>query len=130
MAQFPKKEIEIQALIEKMISGYGEYPAEFPNADVPGLVEVFDEYRHNKVVQTWKEAWVHLLTEAKDNALDALVVKMQSELKQSEVDTSADPKQLELIGWTDKQTTAPSAPPGQPRMLEITAEGAGTIDLD
>ncbi|HUW60684.1 MAG TPA: fibronectin type III domain-containing protein [Candidatus Bathyarchaeia archaeon] len=130
MAQFPKKEIEIRALIEKMISGYGEYPAEFPNADVPGLVVVYDEYRNKKAVQIWKEAWVHLLTETKDIALDALVVKMVSELKQSEVDTSADPKQLELIGWTDKQTPAPSAPPGQPRMLEITAEGAGTIDLD
>lgn len=131
MAQFPKKEIEIRALIERMISGYGEYPVEFPNADVPGLVVVFDEYRQKKAMQVIKEAWVHLLTETKDTALDALVVKMHSELKQSEVDVSADPKQLELIGWSDKQITVPSARPGQPRMLEIVSEGPdGTIDLD
>jgi len=97
---------------------------------VPGLIVVREEYKSKKLVQIWKEASAHLATETKDIALDALVVKMESELKQSEVDTAADPKQLELIGWSDAQTASPSAPPGQPRMLEITAEGVGTIDLD
>jgi len=130
MARFPRKENEMLALINKMIAGYEEYPAEFPHADVPGLMDVREEHKNKRLVQEWKEASAHFATEAKDIALEAFVVKMQTELKQSEVDTSADPKQLELIGWTDKQTPAPSARPGQPRMLEITAEGAGTIDLD
>ncbi|HUX65526.1 MAG TPA: fibronectin type III domain-containing protein [archaeon] len=131
MAQFPKREDEILALINKMIAGYGTYPAEFPNADPAGLTVVREEYKSKKLAQVCKEAWAHLATDAKNIALDALTVRMQAELEQSEVDTSGDAKELELIGWSDKQTPAPSAPPGQPRTLEITSEGeGGTIDLD
>jgi len=130
MARFPRKENEMLALINKMIAGYEEYPAEFPHADVPGLMDVREEHKNKRLVQEWKEASAHFATEAKDIALEALVVKMQTELKQSEVDTSADPNQLEIIGWSAQQAPEPAAAPGQPRLLEITAEGRGTIELD
>jgi len=130
MARFPKREDEIHALINRMISGYEAYPAEFPNADPVGLRVVRDEYENYKVGQLCKEAWAHLATEAKDQALEALVFEMESQLKQSEVDTSGDAKELELLGWSDREIPEPANAPGQPRLLEIVSEGAGTIDLD
>ena len=46
-----------------------------------------------------------------------------SQLKQSEVDTAADPEKLELIGWGRKA-------PGQPRNLDPMIQGPGTLFLD
>ncbi len=55
---------------------------------------------------------------------------MGTQLKQSEVDTKADPEKLEYIGWSPKSPAHPANVPGQPRNLETVVQGPGTIFLD
>ena len=130
MPRFPKREADVVALADAMISGYTANPGVFPNADVAALQAVRDAYQTAKNAQLDAQAQAQLATESKDTALDGLEDGMKTQLKQSEVDTTADPEQLELIGWGKKAPAQPSDPPGQPRALDPVIQGQGTLFLD
>ncbi|MCP4644826.1 MAG: fibronectin type III domain-containing protein, partial [bacterium] len=55
---------------------------------------------------------------------------LKLQIKRSEVDTAADPIQLELLGYAPKATARPVDLPGQPRELRPRAEGAGDVTLE
>ena len=130
MPKFPRKELEIQELVHRMIQGYTDDPAIFPNADIPGLQALLTAYETANNDQEAKQAVFHLATDVKDVALHAMEVKMRDQLKQSEVDVAANKEALELIGWGPRATPAPTVPPGQVRVLQIVSEGPGTLKLD
>ncbi len=130
MPKFPGREADAVMLAHSMISGYTINPTVFPNADLIGLQAALDAYADAKTDQNDKRAQAQLATEIKDDALEALEENMKTQLKQSEVDTATDSEQLELIGWGPKAPAQPSDPPGQPRNLDPTVQGPGTLFLD
>jgi len=127
--KFPRKENEIWGLARHMIAGYTEKPGMFPHADVAGLQAALAEYEAKKEEQDDAAARHHMATEAKDGVLQGLELKMQAQLKQSEVDVGADVDELIVIGWGPRAKRRPVAPPGQVRRLQIVEEGAGTLKL-
>jgi len=130
MPQFPKKETDVVALADAMIAGYTANPTIFTSADVAGLTAALDAFTTAKHDQTDKLALAQLATEAKDLKLDDLEAVMNNQLKLSEVDTTANPQQLTLIGWGPKTVPTPSTPPGQPRDLDPVIQGPTTVFLD
>ena len=130
MPRFPRREAEVIALADAMIAGYTANPADFPNADVPALQAVRDTYQTSRDEQTESMGRTQLKTDVKEEDLDDLVEFMKNQLKQSDVDTAADPEKLGLIGWGPKAPGQPSNPPGQPRALDPIIQGPGTLFLD
>jgi len=130
MPKFPHKEMEVLGLAHRMIAGYTDNPGIFTNADIPGLQALVTAYEAAKDDQETKQAVLHIATELKDVALNDMEVKMNDQLKQSEVDVAANEEALELIGWGPRATPVPTTPPGQVRVLEIVNEGPGTLKLD
>lgn len=44
MADFPKIEVDVSQLASTMLAGYGAHIADFPSADVPGLMAAKTAY--------------------------------------------------------------------------------------
>ena len=130
MPKFPIRESEVLALAEGMIAGYLESPTVFPSANPTELQAKLDAYHTAKSEQTELQAKAIMATEHKDNTQRALEEFMTTQLRQSEVDTKADPAALNLIGWGPKKPAQPSDPPGQPRLLEAVVQGQTSILLD
>ena len=125
--QFPKKEADVSALSNSMISGYTAYAVDFPNGDPVALGAARGAFLVAKDAQTQAQAQAQLATEAKDAALAALAEQMRTQLKQSEVDVVTDPEKLELIGWGPKSPPQPVNPPGQPLSFTSVLQGEGTV---
>ena len=125
--QFPKKEADVAALSNSMVSGYTTYAVDFPNANAAALGAALAEYQATKDAQTQAQGQAQLATEAKDAALAGLEELMRVELKQSEIDVVADPEKLELIGWGPKSPRQPANPPGQPPNFASVMQGNGTV---
>ncbi|GAH78638.1 unnamed protein product, partial [marine sediment metagenome] len=130
MPKFPKREADILALAGAMLAGYDTHAADFPSCERIWLLFGRLAYANAKNDQTDALAAAQIATEQKDAKLAALVEKMKTELKKSEVDVGADSEKLEYIGWGPKAPPTPADPPGQPRNLDAVVQGAGTILLD
>ena len=130
MAQFPKAEADVVALVTSMMAGYSAHAVDFPSHDPMALAIAHSAYATAKNAQTDAMAAAQVATEAKNTTLDALEDVMRAELKKSEVDVGNDGEKLEYIGWGPKSAPSPSTSPGQPRSLESVAQGAGTLLLD
>ncbi len=99
MPEFPKREPDIIALLDSMISGYTENPGEFPGANIALLQAKRAAYQTAKDDQIEKQAQAQLATEAKERALAEVKAVMVKQLKQSELDTVDAPEKLGLIHW-------------------------------
>ena len=130
MATFPTNEADIAVLWNSMRTGYIANPTIFPNADVPGLEAVGQDFGNAAIVQRCIRADEKIAAEAKAAAWQALVEEMTEQLRQSEVDTASDPVKLALIGWGPKAEATATQKPGQVRSLEATYEGPGMVELD
>ncbi len=129
MPDFPKREGDIVALAEGVIAGYLAHPAIFPGGDPAALQAALDAYLAAKNVQVQKQAESQLAKQAKDEKLHLFSGLLKLQIKQSEVDTAADPTQLEFVGCAPKAPAQPVDPPGQPRNLRPTKEGDGDLTL-
>ena len=130
MPTFPKKEVDIYALVTQMIAGYTAYPAIFPRADVAALENALNDAHNQVIVQRCFLADARIATEAKEEAFDALVAEMKRQLKRSEVDAQDNPTALTLIGWDAKAQSTAVRKPGQPRHLEADQQSPGIVHLD
>lgn len=130
MPTFPKREADILALANEMLAGYTAHPARFPHADAYALENARNDYTNQVVVQNCFVSDARIATEAKEDAFDDLVAEMKRQLKRSEVDTKDNPTALTLIGWDAKADSKAVRKPGQPRHLEATQQGPGTVYLD
>lgn len=130
MPRFPRRQAEVIALADAMIAGYTANPADFPNADLPALQAARGAYQTGRDAQTEAMGQAQLKTDVKDEKLDDLEDVMKNQLKQSDVDTTADPEKLGLIGSGPKAPGQPSNPPRQPRALDPVIQGPGTVFLD
>lgn len=129
MPRYPTQQARILALAEAMIGGYTEHAAMFPNSDVALLQSLRDAYDTTAAAQTEAMATAQLATESKQQALTALQAEMKRQLKQSQVDTSDDPEELNYIGWGPRAAEQPLTTPGQPMALKSVSEGAGTLEI-
>ncbi len=130
MPKFPKREADILALANAMIAGYAAHAGDFPSHTGSGLPRRRGWYLSAKNAQTEALAAAQIATDEKDAKLAALVELMKAWLKKSEVDVGADSEKLEYIGWGPKAPPSPADPPGQPRNLDATIQGANTVLLD
>jgi len=130
MPRYPTQQAQILALAEAMIGGYTEYAGLFPNADVGLLQSLRDAYNTAATDQTAAIAKAQLATEAKQAALAQLQAVIKRQLKQSQIDTAANPGNLNYIGWGPRAAEHPTESPGQPLALKSIEEGAGTLLIE
>ena len=69
-------------------------------------------------------------TTTKDDALDALVEAMKTDIRYAENTVNYDDDKLKLIGWAGRKASTALAVPGQTRLLEAPRQGAGWLFLD
>ena len=127
MPSFPRKESEIVALTTSMTSGYAAHAADFPNADPAAIAAAFNNYLNAKNSQTDLAAQAQVATAGKDEALADLEAVLKQQLKQSEVDVTAEPEKLELIGWAPKASPRLTSPPAQPQNFVATRQDIDSV---
>ena len=130
MPRYPTQQAQILALAEAMIGGYTEHAALFPNADAPLLQSLRDAYSTATAAQTEAMAKAQIATEAKQAALTQLQAVIKRQLKQSQIDTAANPDNLKYIGWGPRASAQSIEAPGQPLTLKSIDEGAGTLLIE
>jgi len=130
MPNFPRKEVDIVALVNAMAAGYKTHAADFPSADSVALTRILGEYNKAKTTQISIMGLAQAATETKNLRLYALEEIMRNELEKSKVDVGSNSKKLEYIGWGPKVAPSPLDPPGQPRNLELVSHSASTLSLD
>ena len=130
MPRFPSSEAEIVALAQQMVAGYTAHATDFPGVTVADLSTALSDYQTAKAGQEEARGQALIGTEAKDNALTAMLSLMKTDLKISEVDVEDDPEKLALIGWGPKAPPTPIIAPGAPTELRPTSEGPGDVTLE
>ena len=127
MPRYPTQQAKKLALAEAMIGGYTEHPGLFPSADVPLLQSMRDAYNTATAAQTEAIAAAHLATEARQAALAQFDAVIRRQLKLSQTDNTANPENLNYIGWGPRAAAQSIEAPGQPLSLKSIDEGAGTL---
>jgi len=104
------------------------YPA--PPVSMADLGAASGAYNAAGTAQTAALAAAEQATTDKDDALEALVEAMKTDLRYAENTVSFDDDKLKLIGWGGKKAPTPLVAPGQTRVLEAVQQGNGWIMLD
>ncbi|MDD5458690.1 MAG: hypothetical protein PHF37_04795 [Phycisphaerae bacterium] len=132
MATFPRTEPEILALAQAMEAGLmdndGIYPA--PPVTLLEFGGLKNAYLNRRNLATAAQAMAEQAIATKDDALDALVEGMKSDLRYAENTVNFDDAQLKLIGWGGRSAATALAVPGQSRLLEAPKQGEGWVFLD
>ena len=127
MARFPAGQDEIVALVEAMISGFGEHQEMFPLANPTALQPLLDTFKTARAAKEKAKAEARQTTRAKLAAFTKLVRVVRIQLKQAEIDAVDNPENLRLIGWgprapstrrTVEQPEQPALAEGQPDLVE------------
>lgn len=132
MPRFPKKEVEIIGLAERVWRGLLSNRPIYPNPPVHPIslrfkAMIYRCYRENLIA---KQAAAEQATTAKDEAPEELVEAMKADIRYAENTVDVDDDKLKLIGWTGKKAKSPLALPGQVRLLEAPKQGEGRVFLD
>ena len=132
MARFPKKEAEIIALAERLVSGFRSNLALFPAPPViwPILNVKRNIYYGARNAMLAKQAAAEQSIADKDAALEQLIDALKSDIRYAETVVNFDDDKLKLIGWSGNQTPTALAPPGEVRQLEAPKQGDGWVFLD
>ncbi len=117
------------ALVETMIGGYTNHPAEFPHHDTAVLESAKDRFAEASNALLEAESMVALAAEEKQAAFTNLQTIMKNQIKLSEVDTSGSPEILNYIGWGPKAQPQQIPLPASPTELKITAQTENTLFL-
>jgi len=132
MARFPKKEAEIIALAERLVSGFRSNLALFPAPPViwPILNVKRNIYYGARNAMLAKQAAAEQSIADKDTAIEELINALKSDIRYAENTVNFDDDKLKLIGWSGNQTPTALAPPGEVRQLEAPKQGDGWVFLD
>jgi len=131
MARFPKREAEIRALVQNVISGLTGNP-DFPNPPfTPAQLQAF----LNNVItledaQVAAQAAAQQATEAKQDGNEEMISATKSVLSYAEDAVSGNDAKLAALGWGGRAEPTALQVPGQPRSFETAKEGAGWLALD
>jgi len=132
MPRFPKKEVEIASLAERLWRGLLDNNSEYPTPPVhPILIRVKSMiYSSRREYLIAKQAAAEEATTAKNEALEELIEAIKTDIRYAENTVNFDDDKLKLIGWAGKKTATVLAPPGQVRLLEAPKQGKGWVFLD
>ncbi|MGD0785259.1 MAG: fibronectin type III domain-containing protein [Sedimentisphaerales bacterium] len=133
MTKFPKSEPQIMALVYRMVAGFAMHPADFPR--IPFLIRIKllnagRSYLFAKKDLVEANAKLRIATKAKNEMLLELINIMKASLQKAQVDVSANPEKLKLIGWEPKTAYQPTQIPGQPTNLVAVHKQDGVVDLN
>ncbi len=117
------------ALVDNMIGGYTNHPAEFPHHDTASLESARQRFTDAANALQEAESMVALAAEEKQAAFVNLQTVMKNQIKLSEVDTSGSPEILSFIGWGPKAEAQQIPPPASPTSLKIVAQTENTLFL-
>ena len=132
MPRFPRREAEIGALVQSLITGLAANVVDFPAPPV----SVADLTTLALAAQTAvadadvARAASEEATAVKNAAIDDLVEAMRTDLRYAEDAVDYDDAKLTALGWGGKATRSPLDPPGQARALEAPQQGEGWVFLD
>ena len=130
--KFPHAEAEILALSQKMSAGFLSNSDIYPAPPI-GVLD-FDERINTYVAARDAAVLAHgdamRATEAKDQALTALVDVMKRNLRYAENTVNYNDADLEVLGWSGPRPHTALEPPGQTLSLDATGRGDGWITLD
>jgi CheY-like chemotaxis protein len=132
MARFPRTEAQILALANNLAAGLTANALIFatPPLAPADLTIQIDGYNTALAALAAAQAAAKQATIDKDDALDALVASMRSDLDYATTTVHGDDAQLALLGWGGNAAPTALAAPGQPRMLEAAQQGDDWILLD
>ena len=129
--RFPKTEAKIITLAQKIISGLKDNP-NFPNPPFSPdqLQDQLDKVIASSDVQVKALAAAKQATETKQTDFNDMITEMKSVLHYAEDAVHDDDALLSELGWGGKAEPHALQMPGQPRLLEVQAQGAGWLTLD
>ncbi len=132
MRRFPRREAEVAELARQIVVGLGENPYDFPSPPLaPGelqkLLEAYDEAHLDAVAA--RAAFAQAVSD-KDEALQALILGMKTDLRYAELAVNYSNTKLKPLGWRKRKEPSPMQPPGAARNLEVKREGLGWVSLD
>jgi hypothetical protein len=132
MATFPKSTTGVNELAMSVLNGLDQHAELFPSI-TQEIQSVLDQRINSFTAAVYEQdgakAAAKVATIAKDSAQDALEEQLHKILKLAENDCTANPENLDYIGWGPRKTPSPLAPPGQPNELEAIKEGPGVLTL-
>ena len=138
MANFPRTEPTVLALVQKMITGLTANAATFPNLPIPvsappgipSLTLMTSNYTTARDAAMAAQAAAEQATTSKNAVLDTLVEAMKKDLRHAETITSFNDDLLKKIGWSGRKAKEDLVAPGQCRTLEAPRQGEGWVFLD
>ena len=132
MAQFPRREAEIKALAQNIVTGLAANAADFPappvlSADLQAILNSFITLCDEQVAA---QAAAEQVTMTKTAGLEELITAMRADLRYAEDAVNYDDAKLTALGWGGKAAPTALQIPGQPRALEAPRQGEGWVFLD
>ncbi|MFA5240669.1 MAG: hypothetical protein WC476_13315, partial [Phycisphaerae bacterium] len=133
MPRFPKSEPLIMALVYRMVAGFAAHQADFPSIPTSSRIKLFNkgrDYLFARKALVKACAKLQTASKTKNEKLSELKSIMTSSLQKAQVDVTANPEKLKLIGWGPKSASQPIRIPEQPTNLIAIHKQDGTIDLN
>ena len=129
--RFPKTEAKIITLAQKIISGLKDNP-NFPNPPFSPdqLQDQLDKVIASGDAQVKALAAAKQATETKQTDFNDMITEMKSVLHYAEDAVHDNDALLSELGWGGKAEPHALQVPGQPRLLEVQAQGVGWLTLD
>jgi len=132
MARFPRKEAEVKALAQNIVTGLTANPADYPAppitpVDLQALLDSFITLCDDQVAAL---AAAEQATETKSAGIEELITAMKADLRYAEDAVNFDDAKLTALGWGGMAAATALEVPGQPRSLESPRQGEGWIFLD
>ncbi len=132
MPEFPKKEMDIIELAQKIANGITKNPTDFPNPPVlPADMETSITAFFDKIeaIQLSKAATMGLVQD-KNDILKNIVGGSKANIGYAEIVAKGDNAMLEKISWSVRAEPTALQPPAQCRFLEIIGQGDGWVHID
>jgi hypothetical protein len=131
MGRFPISESEITTLADEMIAGLTAhsdiYPA--PPVAIEALTSIREDFTTARNDAVGAQAASQQATSHKDMVLEQLIAMMKREISYAENTVGKSSEQLGLIGWAPRKNPTPLPAPGQTRLLAVTRQEEGCVDL-
>lgn len=131
MRRFPRREADIVALANSIISGLTEQADDFssPPLGPSELQNLVDSYHKRQDETAEARSALTEAVKAKHESLAALVSGMKKVLRYAEDAVDHHDIKLKALGWRTRREATPLQPPGQVGVLEVKEEGRGWVSL-
>ncbi len=129
MCQLPRTQPKSVALTEQMLAGFAEYPDTFPSADIPKLQDALESFNQARESFTDAAAMYKQAGKKQKQAFEQLKAVIANQAKSAQVDTSASPVKLGLVGLGPRRKKSPVSLPAQPHLADIEPLAEGVVRL-